>query len=48
MVPERWQEKCRLGIDILEMSGVEVLLFEGKVLNEGEFTISFNGVKIEP
>jgi deoxycytidylate deaminase len=48
MVPERWQEKCRLGIDILEMSGVEVLMFEGKVLNEGEFKIRFDGVEIEP
>jgi deoxycytidylate deaminase len=48
MVPERWQEKCRLGIDILEVSGVEVLMFEGKVLNEGEFKIRFDGVEIEP
>jgi hypothetical protein len=46
--PERWKEKCRIGIHILESAGVEVLLFDGKVLNEGEFKIRFNGEDMEP
>ena len=46
--PDRWREKCRTGIHILESGGVEVLLFDGKVLNEGEFKIRFNGEDIEP
>ncbi len=46
--PDRWKSKCNIGINILESAGVEVLLFDGKVLNEAEFKIRFNGEDIEP
>jgi len=48
MMPERWQERCATGVRILEKAGVEVLLYKGKVLNEGEFKILFDGEQIEP
>ena len=48
ILPPRWKPKCCIGINILEGAGVEVLLYEGKVLNEGEFKIRFNGETIEP
>lgn len=48
MIPDRWKERCDLGVDILEKAGVEVMLFDGKVLNEGEFKIRFDGTEIEP
>jgi len=47
-MPERWQQKCATGFKILEKAGVEVMLYKGKVLNEGEFTILFDGEDIEP
>ena len=48
IVPDRWRNKCEIGIAILEQSGVEVLLYDGKVLNEGEFKIRFDGRDLEP
>lgn len=48
ITPERWSERCKIGVSILEAAGVEVLLYDGKVLNEGEFKIRFNGVELEP
>lgn len=48
ILPPRWKSKCDIGINILEGAGVEVLLYEGKVLNQGEFKIRFNGEDIEP
>jgi deoxycytidylate deaminase len=48
LTPDRWIDKCRTGVSILERGGVEVFLYEGKVLNDKEFTIKFNGVDIEP
>jgi hypothetical protein len=48
IIPNRWREKCNIGVKILESAGVEVLLYEGKVLNDGEFKIRFNGEDIEP
>jgi deoxycytidylate deaminase len=47
-IPNRWQEKCNIGVNILESAGIEVLLYDGKVLNDGEFKIRFNGESIEP
>ena len=48
IIPERWKSKCNIGINILEGGGVEVLLYDGKVLNDQEFKIRFNGELIEP
>jgi deoxycytidylate deaminase len=48
ILPPRWKPKCDIGIKILEEAGVEVLLYDGKVLNNGEFKIRFNGEDIEP
>jgi deoxycytidylate deaminase len=48
MIPDRWREKCETGVRILEGAGVEYLLYDGKVLNEGEFKIRFDGREIEP
>ena len=48
IIPPRWKLKCNIGINILEGAGVEVLLYEGKVLNDGEFRIKFDGEDIEP
>jgi deoxycytidylate deaminase len=48
IIPERWKLRCNIGVNILESAGVEVLLYEGKVLNPGEFKIRFNGEEIEP
>ena len=48
IIPDRWKTKCDIGVSILESAGVEVLLYEGKVLNEGEFKIHFDGRDIEP
>jgi hypothetical protein len=48
LTPDRWTDKCRTGVSILERGGVEVFLYEGKVLNESEFKIRFNGEDIEP
>ena len=48
IIPPRWKPKCNIGINILEGAGVEVLLYEGKVLNDGEFRIKFDGEDIEP
>lgn len=47
-IPDRWRERCNLGVEILETAGVEVLLFDGKVLNDGEFKIRFDGEDLEP
>lgn len=47
-IPDRWRERCNLGVEMLETAGVEVLLFDGKVLNDGEFKILFDGETIEP
>lgn len=47
-IPDRWRERCNLGVEILETSGVEVMLYDGKVLNDGEFKIRFNGEDLEP
>jgi len=47
-IPTRWVEKCNIGIKILEAASVEVFLYDGKVLNDGEFKIKFNGEEIEP
>lgn len=48
IIPERWKIRCELGVKIMESAGVEFLLYDGKVLNEEEFKIMFNGVEIEP
>lgn len=40
--------KCDLGILLLKEVGVEFLLYDGKVLNSGEFTIRSYGESIEP
>tara|TARA_R100000231_G_C5320363_1_gene163217 strand:- start:123 stop:680 length:558 start_codon:yes stop_codon:yes gene_type:complete len=43
-LPERWKEKCRTGISILNEAGVYVLLWDGKVFSEREnFEILFDG-----
>jgi deoxycytidylate deaminase len=48
MIPDRWKSRCETGVNILEGAGVEYLLYDGKVLNEGEFKIRFDGRDIEP
>lgn len=48
IIPDRWKSKCDIGVSILESAGVEVLLYEGKVLNQGEFKIRFDGRDLEP
>lgn len=48
MLSDRWKNRCVIGVSILEKAGVEVLMYDGKVLNDGEFKIKFNGVEIEP
>ena len=48
LTDHRWKPRCEKGVAMLEASGVEFLLYDGKVLNEREFKIRFNGVSIEP
>ena len=48
-MPERWRERCEIGIGILNEAGVYVLLWEGQVFSENEnFEITFDGEPFRP
>lgn len=47
--PERWRERCEVGLSILRQAGVYVLLWEGKVFTEEDnFEITFDGKPFRP
>lgn len=48
IMPDRWRSRCEVGVKILESAKVEVFLFDGKIMNEKELQIRFNGELIEP
>lgn len=48
LLPDRWKDRCEIGTSILKAADIGVCLYEGKVLNDGEFKIRFNGELIEP
>lgn len=47
-VPERWRGRFDSGISLLSKAGIELLAYDGKVLNDGEFTILLDGRTLEP
>jgi dCMP deaminase len=49
LMPERWRERCSVGLSILYEAGVYVLLWEGKVFTEQDnFEINFDGKSFSP
>lgn len=48
IVPDRWKKEFDSGIFLMSKAGIELLAYEGKVLNEGEFKILLDGISVEP